>query len=137
LHSNFGARLHDEINLLPLSLQPLNLHYHEGLELREPADVNPANSAAESFLQNSDHNFQSDDESGNSESFGADLSSWNSVTSRLGIIHFEIACFHCQRRAVAHAHARFYRWSSSRGQRCFVARRRGVAGFDAPSQREP
>jgi histone deacetylase 1/2 len=53
LHSNASARLHDEINLLPLSLQPLNLHYHEGLELREPVDVNPtndANSAAESFL---------------------------------------------------------------------------------------
>jgi hypothetical protein len=74
LHSNAGACLRDEINLLPLSLQPLNLHYHEGLELREPVDVNPANatnSAAESFLQNSDHNFQSDEESGNNENFGA------------------------------------------------------------------
>jgi hypothetical protein len=67
LHSNAGARLRDEINLLPVSLQPLNLHYHEGLELREPVDVNPANAAnpvAESFLQNSDHIFASDDESG-------------------------------------------------------------------------
>jgi histone deacetylase 1/2 len=53
LHANAGARLRDEINLLPLSLQPLNFHYHEGLELREPIDVNPTNatnSAAESFL---------------------------------------------------------------------------------------
>jgi hypothetical protein len=77
LHSNAGARLRDEISLLPLSLQHLNLQYHEGLELREPFDVNPANatnSAAESFLQNSDHNFHSDDESGNSANFGADSS---------------------------------------------------------------
>jgi hypothetical protein len=76
LHSNAGARLRDEINLLPLSLQPLNLHYHEGLELREPIDVHPANatnSTAESFLQNSDHNFQSDDESENSTKFGAKI----------------------------------------------------------------
>jgi hypothetical protein len=77
LHSNAGARLRDEINLLPLSLQPLNLQYHEGLELREPFDVNLANatkSAAESFLQNSYHNFHSDDESRNITNFGADSS---------------------------------------------------------------
>jgi hypothetical protein len=77
LHSNAGARLRDEINLLPLSLQPLNMHYHEGIELQEPVDVNPANApnpAAESFVQNSDHNFTSDDESRNNESFGAEIS---------------------------------------------------------------
>jgi hypothetical protein len=64
LHSNAGARLRDEINLLPVSLQPLNLHYHEGLELRQLVDISPANAAnpvAESFLRNSDHNFASDD----------------------------------------------------------------------------
>jgi hypothetical protein len=43
LHSNVGARLCQEIELLPLSLQPLNLHYHEGHELQRPIDVNPAN----------------------------------------------------------------------------------------------
>jgi hypothetical protein len=67
LHSNVGARLCDEINLLPLSMQPLNLHHHEGHELREPVDVNPTNAtnpATESFLQISYHNFTSDDESG-------------------------------------------------------------------------
>jgi hypothetical protein len=67
LHSNVGARLRDEINLLPLSLQPLNLHHHEGQELQEPVDVNPTNATNlvdESFLQISDHRFTSDDESG-------------------------------------------------------------------------
>jgi hypothetical protein len=64
LHSNAGARLCDEINLIPLSLQPLNFHYHEGLELREPIDVNPANPVDVYFLQNLDHDFPSDDESG-------------------------------------------------------------------------
>jgi hypothetical protein len=65
LHSNAGARLRDEINLLPLSLQPLNLHHHEGHELREPVDVNPSNAtnpAAESSLQISDQNFTSEDD---------------------------------------------------------------------------
>jgi hypothetical protein len=53
LHSNAGARLRHEIDLLPLSLQPLNLHNYEGHELHRPVDVNPANAAdtvAESFL---------------------------------------------------------------------------------------
>jgi hypothetical protein len=66
LHSNAGARLRDEINMLPLYLQPLNFHYHEGHELREPVDINPPNAAnppAESFLQNLDQDFASDDES--------------------------------------------------------------------------
>jgi hypothetical protein len=53
LHSNAGARLRHEIDLLHLSLQPLNLHNYEGHELHRPVDVNPANAAdtvAESFL---------------------------------------------------------------------------------------
>jgi hypothetical protein len=53
LHSNAGARLCQEIELLPLSLQPLHLHHNEGHELQGLVDVNPANAAdsdAESFL---------------------------------------------------------------------------------------
>jgi histone deacetylase 1/2 len=53
LHSNAGAQLREEINLLPLSLQPFNLHFHEGHELQGPGDVDPTNAtntAAESFL---------------------------------------------------------------------------------------
>jgi hypothetical protein len=66
LHSNAGARLREEINLLPLSLQPFNLHFHEGHELQGPGDVDPTNStntAAESFLQSADQDFTSDDDS--------------------------------------------------------------------------
>jgi hypothetical protein len=33
LHSNIGARLRAEINLLPLNLQPFVLHGHEGRDL--------------------------------------------------------------------------------------------------------
>jgi hypothetical protein len=55
------------MNLLPLSLPPINLHYHEGHELREPVDVNPANAAnpavAESFLQDIDQDYTSDNDS--------------------------------------------------------------------------
>jgi hypothetical protein len=43
--TNVGTRLPEEINLLPLSLQPINLGHHEGHELHEPADVNPTNAA--------------------------------------------------------------------------------------------
>jgi histone deacetylase 1/2 len=53
LHSNAGAQLREEINLLPLSLQPFNLHFHEGHELQGPGDVDPTNAtntAAESFF---------------------------------------------------------------------------------------
>jgi hypothetical protein len=53
LHSNAGARLREEISLLPLSLQPFNLHHHGGHDLQGPVDDNPANAAntaAESFL---------------------------------------------------------------------------------------
>jgi hypothetical protein len=67
LRSNAGARLRAEIDLLPLSLQPINLHYHEGRELREPVDVNPpnaANPAAESFLQDTDQNYTLDTDLG-------------------------------------------------------------------------
>jgi hypothetical protein len=52
LHSNAGARLRQEIDLLPLSLQLLNLHHIEGHELQGLVDVDPANAAdsdAESF----------------------------------------------------------------------------------------
>jgi hypothetical protein len=31
LHFNASARLREEINFLPLSLQPLNLHHHGGM----------------------------------------------------------------------------------------------------------
>jgi hypothetical protein len=79
LHSNAGAWLHAEIDLFPLSLHPFNLHHHEGHELHvEPVDVNPANATngvAESFLQNSDHIFASDDESKNNGHFGAETPS--------------------------------------------------------------
>jgi hypothetical protein len=40
LHSNVGAWLREEINLLPLSLQPFNLHHHGGHDLQGPVDVN-------------------------------------------------------------------------------------------------
>jgi hypothetical protein len=79
LHSNAGARLRAKIDLFPLSLQPFNLHHHEEHELHvEPVDVNPANATngvAESFLQNSDHIFASDDESENTGHFGAETPS--------------------------------------------------------------
>jgi hypothetical protein len=67
LHSNAGVWLSEDINLLPMSLQPLNLHYPEGHDLHGPVDVNPtnaANTAAKSFLQNLDQNYTSDDDSG-------------------------------------------------------------------------
>jgi hypothetical protein len=44
--------------MLPLSLQHFNLDNHDGHELHEPVDVNPANAAdtaAESFLQDLDY----------------------------------------------------------------------------------
>jgi hypothetical protein len=53
LHSNAGAWLRAEIELLPFSLHPINLHHHEGHELPEPVDVNlanPTNTVAKSFL---------------------------------------------------------------------------------------
>jgi hypothetical protein len=55
--------------------KPINLHYHEGHELREPVDVNPANAAnpaAESFLQDSDQNYTSDNDSGDFSVSGVD-----------------------------------------------------------------
>jgi hypothetical protein len=76
LHSNAGALLRAEIELLPLSLHSINLHRHERPELHEePVDVDPANATnnvAKSFLQISDHVFASDDESENSGHFGDD-----------------------------------------------------------------
>jgi hypothetical protein len=67
LHSNASARLRAEIELLPLSLHPVNLHHHEGHELHEaPVDVDPANATNtidESFLQDTDHIYTSDDDS--------------------------------------------------------------------------
>jgi hypothetical protein len=48
-------------------LQPINLHYYKGHELREPVDVNPANAAnppTESFLQDTYQNYTSDIDSG-------------------------------------------------------------------------
>jgi hypothetical protein len=53
LHSNAGARLRAEIELLPLSMHPINLHNHEGHELHVSVDVNLANTTdnvAKSFL---------------------------------------------------------------------------------------
>jgi histone deacetylase 1/2 len=51
LHSNVGARLRAEINLLPLNLQPFNLYGHEGCDLQGPVDANPTNVVvAESFV---------------------------------------------------------------------------------------
>jgi hypothetical protein len=76
LHSNDGARLHDEINFLSLSLLPFNLHYHEGREWQGPADVNPANATdpvAESFLQDSDQIYASDNESARVSTSGMDF----------------------------------------------------------------
>jgi hypothetical protein len=76
LHANAGARLHAEIDLLPLSLQPLNLHSHEGPELQGATDVNPANATntvAESFLQNSDQDYASDDEISTFSSHGTEI----------------------------------------------------------------
>jgi hypothetical protein len=67
LHSNVGARLRPKIDLLPLSLHPFNLHHREVHELQEPVGVNPtnaANIAAESFLQDADHVYASDTDSG-------------------------------------------------------------------------
>jgi hypothetical protein len=76
LHSNAGARLREEINLLPLSLQPFNLHFHEGHELQGPGDVDPTNAtntAAESFLQSADQDFTSDDDSSVFPAPGTDI----------------------------------------------------------------
>jgi hypothetical protein len=77
LHSNAGARLRQEIDLLPLSLQLLNLHHIEGHELQGPVDVDPANAAdsdAESFLKDTDQHFMSDDDySGPISSSGAKI----------------------------------------------------------------
>jgi hypothetical protein len=51
LHSNVGAVLKAEINLLPLHLQPPLVHVHEGNDLQKNHDDNPAaNPSAESFL---------------------------------------------------------------------------------------
>jgi hypothetical protein len=75
LHSNAGARLRAEINLLPLSLQPFNLHNHGGHELQGPVDANPTDAVAESFLQEPDQNSAYNDES--SDFFG----SWHGIWS--------------------------------------------------------
>jgi hypothetical protein len=80
LHSNAGARLRAEIDLLPFYLQPLNLHYHEGHDLQEPIDVNPtnaANPAAESFLQDTDQNYTSDNDSGDFSVSGVDFGAYS------------------------------------------------------------
>jgi hypothetical protein len=72
LYSNVGARLFQEIELLPLSLQTLNLHHNEGHELQGRVDVNPANavdSAAESFLQD----YDDDDDSGAISGSGVEI----------------------------------------------------------------
>jgi hypothetical protein len=63
LHSNAGARLRAEINLLPLSLQHFTLHTHGGHELQGPVDANPTDAVAESFLQESGQNSAYNDES--------------------------------------------------------------------------
>jgi hypothetical protein len=68
LHSNASARRRAKIDFLPLSLHPFNLHHHEGHELSEPVDINPANatnSTAESFLQDVDHVYTSYTDSSN------------------------------------------------------------------------
>jgi hypothetical protein len=73
LHSNVGARLHAKINLLPLNLQPFNLHDHEGRDLQGPVDANPTNVViAESFVQDSDQNNAFGDDSDDFSIFGAD-----------------------------------------------------------------
>jgi hypothetical protein len=54
LHSNAGVRLREEINLPPMSLQPLHLYHHEGHDLQGLVDVTPTNAAntvVESFFQ--------------------------------------------------------------------------------------
>jgi hypothetical protein len=63
LHSNAGARLREEINLLPLNLQPLNLHSHAGHVL--PADHTDNAAPAESFLRDTGENLESDGDSSN------------------------------------------------------------------------
>jgi hypothetical protein len=76
LHSNAGARLHEEISLLPLSLQPFNLHHHEGHDLQGPADVNPAdatNTPVESFLQDIDQVYAYDEDSSDFFGLSTDL----------------------------------------------------------------
>jgi hypothetical protein len=50
LHSNAGARLRAEVNLLPLNLQPLNLHGRVGNELQGPSDANPANDVVDELV---------------------------------------------------------------------------------------
>jgi hypothetical protein len=73
LHSNAGARLRAEINLLPLNLQHFNLHGHEGRDLQRPIDANPTNVApTKSFLQDSDQNYVSRDDSGEFPAFRTD-----------------------------------------------------------------
>jgi hypothetical protein len=59
LHDNVGAYLRAEINLLPLNLQPITLHNHEGHELQNDLDANLANpTSAESVVQESDFNYE-------------------------------------------------------------------------------
>jgi hypothetical protein len=50
LHSNAGARLRAEVNLLPLNLQPLNLHGRVGNELQGPSDANHANDVVDELV---------------------------------------------------------------------------------------
>ena len=57
LHSNAGALLRAEINLLPLNLQPLHLHGHEGHDLQVGPDGNPISNGIDEFiLQDSSEN---------------------------------------------------------------------------------
>jgi hypothetical protein len=65
LHANAGAQLKSEILLLPMSLQPLHMHHHEGHDLHLDADANPANNVpAESHVQESAQNSGPDGDSG-------------------------------------------------------------------------
>jgi hypothetical protein len=60
LQSNACTRLHAKINLLPLNLQPFNLHGHEGHDLHERIDDNPTDVVVvESFVHDLGQNYAS------------------------------------------------------------------------------
>jgi hypothetical protein len=60
LYSNACTRLRAEINLLPLNLQPFNLHGHEGHDLHKPIDAKPTDVVVvESFVHDLGQNYAS------------------------------------------------------------------------------
>jgi hypothetical protein len=84
LHSNAGALLRAEINLLPLSLQPVNLHDDGGPELRVDLDANPVdNIPAESLEQESGENSMPRGDSGDFSDPSTDPGDYSSTYNQV------------------------------------------------------